>query len=362
MNNLQWSVVVCVYNDEENIAACLQSLKNQTLSTDQYEIIVVDDGSSDQSAEIIKNINGIHYIYQNNQGPSVARNTGIHASKGEFIAFTDSDCEVSKNWLENLICVFSEYASENIAGVGGMQLGHPDDPDFGKSVDQFLCAIGFVGDYVKTHRKIKPVSHNASCNASYRSNILKNIGGFRHDMFPGEDVDLDKRLIDNGYTILFTPNAIVYHHRPKNSTLWKKMLINYGKASAHNLMIHGPFRVIQVLPIIFLILPFILLGLLFKFSAVWIFSIFALCFIAGIYLLKSRQNLSFMRTVQFVFQTVIWFSFGYYQKLIHEVGRANTRFARLSFFLSYVRISIFLGLAVSALGSFTRSTPFFSSA
>jgi glycosyltransferase involved in cell wall biosynthesis len=318
--------VVCVYNDEKNIAACLKSLLNQTIPADHYEIIVVDDGSVDQSAHIIKKSQGIQCIYQNNQGPSAARNAGIKVAQGEMVAFTDSDCEVTKNWLENLKRVFIKDTSEKLAGVGGMQLGHPDDNDFAKSVDQFLCAIGFVGDYVKTHQQVKQVSHNASCNASYRTHILKKIGGFRHDMFPGEDVDLDKRLKSKGYTILFTPDAIVYHHRPTSNSLWKKMLINYGKASAHNLMIHGPFRIIQLLPIIFVLLPFILFSLFSWFDTGCVFLMMLFTFSAGIYCLKFRKNLSFFQTSMFVFQTVIWFSYGYYQKICHtRLGKSVQR-------------------------------------
>lgn len=302
------SIVVCVYNDEAYLIPCLESLKRQTYP--DFEIIVVDDGSTDGCGNIAKGMEGIVYIYQDNQGPSVARNHGVTKAKGKFVAFTDSDCEVKEDWLEQLIRCFDD----SVAAVGGRQVGHPQDNEFAKKVDRFLRAIGFIGDYVKPHNKLKEVSHNASCNSGYRKSAILEVGGFREGLFPGEDVDLDKRLRDKGYKILFTPEAVVYHHRPDNRQRWHRMLINYGRASADNLRLHGPFRVIQVVPMLLLIV-ILIVGFLLVFETKVALIVTIASVLIGLLWLKLKSQLSFREVIIFSLETMILFSLGFWKSI-----------------------------------------------
>ncbi|HIJ59787.1 MAG TPA: glycosyltransferase [Nitrospirae bacterium] len=305
------SIIVPIFNDARFIDKCIQSLKNQTYPKDLYEIIIIDDGSTDETAQVVGAVDGITYIYQDNNGPSIARNRGISIARGEFVAFTDSDCEVKNDWLEQLIKRFDE----SVAGVGGMQIGHPDDNEFAKKVDKFLRAIGFIGDYVKPHKSIKEVSHNASCNSAYRRRVIQEVGGFREGMFPGEDVDLDKRLRDKGYKIFFTPAAVVYHHRPDSSQKWHRMLINYGQASADNVRLHGFFRLIQVIPILVPIFLFIFLFFLYLHLMITLVLTCFLCALS-ILVLKYKTCLSLGDTIILLSETVLLFCYGFYKRII----------------------------------------------
>src|SRR5207244_7067980 len=95
------SVVVASYNGARTLKTCLESLSQ--LNYSDYEIILVDDGSTDNTSEVAKHYPAVRYIHQPNQGLSVARNTGIAAASGEIVAFTDSDCRADPDWLFYLV-------------------------------------------------------------------------------------------------------------------------------------------------------------------------------------------------------------------------------------------------------------------
>jgi glycosyltransferase involved in cell wall biosynthesis len=86
-----YSVIVPAYNAESTIGKCLDALERQNIPRDEYEVIVVDDGSTDNMPGIVKRF-PVKYISQQNKGPASARNRGAGEAKGEIILFTDSDC------------------------------------------------------------------------------------------------------------------------------------------------------------------------------------------------------------------------------------------------------------------------------
>ena len=321
------SVVVAVFNAEAYINNCLASLQYQTYPIDKYEIIVVDDGSKDATGSIVRTFENVRYVYQANQGPSVARNKGIEKARGDIIAFIDSDCEATATWLESLVHIYRENVSDQrVAAVGGAQIGHPDDDVFARKVDCFLRGVGFIGDYVKPHASVSMVSHNASCNASYRSTVLREVGGFRPGLFPGEDVDLDKRLRDKGHIILFNPKAVVYHHRIKTTTGWIKMLQNYGKASANNVLIHGPFRLIQLVPFLMVLLIFVLSASFYLPHTAIVWMLLLLSYVIMNTYIKKRSDLSVKTTFIFVTQALFFFTQGFWKTiLIHMFSKPIDR-------------------------------------
>jgi glycosyltransferase involved in cell wall biosynthesis len=113
---MKFSIIIPAYNAETTIENCIQALLSQSVERNLYEIIVVDDGSKDRTAEIIHTF-PVNYHFQENQGPAAARNKGAQLSKGEIILFTDSDCVPDRFWLERMAAPFSENPS--ISGVKG---------------------------------------------------------------------------------------------------------------------------------------------------------------------------------------------------------------------------------------------------
>ena len=308
------SVIVCTYNDDAHIGECLEALLAQTYPRKLLELIVVDDGSTDETPDIVRRYQIVHYLRQRNQGPSAARNTGIIKATGEYVCFIDSDCRAAPDWVENLIATHISSSVPDCCGVGGRQSGHPEDPLFARHVDRFLWTIGFIGDYIKPYRTAQNVSHNASCNASYRRKALLEVGGFRVGMFPGEDVDLDRRLADRGWTIWFTPDAVVFHHRPADWTALSRMLFSYGRASADNVTIHGFFRWIQFVPFAAFVLLATMFWALFVPKAVLILATGVFLGI-GLGFLKFRSGLGTLWITAFSVATICFFSVAFFVRL-----------------------------------------------
>ena len=250
MNSLnpEISVIVPVYNCEGTIDACLESLLNQNYSA-AYEIIIVEDGSTDKTAEICQSKKGIQIIQVPNGGPSRARNIGVKKAKGEFIAFTDGDCIVHRQWLAELREGFSRA---EIASVGGNQVSPENESRFGKNVQDTFVLLGFATSYMQTPSDMVEIQHNPSCNSAYRKTVFETIGGFDEALWPGEDMDLDFRLSQRGYTFLRNPKAIVKHFRPQSLTELGHMMHRYGASAYLLFRRYGFFRTLHYIPFLLL--------------------------------------------------------------------------------------------------------------
>ena len=116
-----FALVIPALNEEETIGDCLVSLRRMDYPPERREILVVDNGSTDRTAEIIKSF-PVRYLWEERRGFSAARNKGVKASKGEILAFTDADCIVSRGWLRELAQAFEE---ESVGGVAGEIVTYP---------------------------------------------------------------------------------------------------------------------------------------------------------------------------------------------------------------------------------------------
>ena len=224
----QISVVVPSYNSAGTILGTISRLLQQTLPP--TEIIVVDDGSTDSTREVLRPVaEKINYLYQPNKGPAAARNFGIKASVGEFIAFTDSDCLPDKEWLANLM---SGFHCKKVAGVGGAV----------KSIDQST-----VGRHIDLARILEPkanesgqVPYLVTCNACFRRTVLLEVGLFdeRFHKPGGEEPELCQRITDRGYQFCWRKEAKVLHYHRQTVFSFLRTLANYGEG----LYLHSTLR------------------------------------------------------------------------------------------------------------------------
>ncbi|MGO9565953.1 MAG: glycosyltransferase [Desulfomonilaceae bacterium] len=291
------SVVIPVHNCKDTIVKCLDSLRS--LDHPNFEAIIVDDGSTDETAEICESFPGVKVIRLEKSGPSRARNIGIEAARGEFVAFTDGDCLVDERWLRELEKGFS---GPLIAGVGGDQKSPEDDTEVGKLIQRFLKTIGFVTGYIKTDATMKETEHNPSCNSMYRKGVLKAVGGFDEALWPGEDVELDLKITTQGHTLIYNPKAMVYHYRPKNYADFGRMMLRYGACQWYLVRKYGFFRRIQYVPLLTILgLGFAIAALAWH-PAIWPIVLLPWPFLFGWFYSKT---LSIKTALQFVYLMVI---------------------------------------------------------
>lgn len=239
------SVVIPLYNCEETIEKCLESLCNQDYP--YYEVIVVDDGSTDETVRICSTFKDVRAICLDNGGPSRARNMGVSKARGEIVVFTDGDCIAEKNWLSE---IKNSFIAPEVAGVGGDQQSPEDETAFGKRVQALFKMLGFVTSYIQVDKIMVDTEHNPSCNAAYRKSVFEKIRGFDETLWPGEDVDLDVRIKKGGYRLLFNPKAVVRHYRSKTYGEFARMMRRYGASAWQLFKRYGFFRTLQYEPVV----------------------------------------------------------------------------------------------------------------
>jgi GT2 family glycosyltransferase len=215
------SVVVCTYNGGRTLAQCLESLL--VLEYPNYEIIVVDDGSTDGTREILSGLSAVRAIHQPNRGLSEARNVGLRAATGSIVAYTDSDCFADPHWLAHLVHSFQR---SDATAVGGPNL----TPEDGRLA---ACVAASPGQPTHVLESDQVAEHIPGCNMAFRRDALLAIKGF--DPFyrkAGDDVDVCWRLQQAGYWITFAPGAFVWHHRRQNPRAYLRQQAGYGEAEA----------------------------------------------------------------------------------------------------------------------------------
>lgn len=276
MNALFVSVIIAAWNSEPTLTKCLNSITK--IQDSAFEILVVDDGSTDRTVSIAADYAGVKLLRTTGIGPSAARNIAVKMAQGEFIAFTDSDCIVPQDWLTELR---RGMTGEDVAGTGGVQKSPQDETSFARKVHRFLVAFGFMTNYMQTAKSIHEVDHNASCNVMYRRSVYEEFGGFLEGLWPGEDLEFDHRLRKSGRKLTMNPNAVVYHYRAKTFEGFKRMMFRYGWAQGKLMRMHGFFRLIQWLPLM------TFSGVIFFFF----FPLLVLCLVvlalAGVFILLS---------------------------------------------------------------------------
>jgi O-antigen biosynthesis protein len=221
---IEWpriSVVVCSYNGSSTIRDTLEALGR--LEYPNYEVIVVNDGSTDATASIAEEYD-FRVISTENRGLSSARNTGLEASTGEIVAYTDDDAYPDPHWLTYLAYTFM---NTNHAGVGGPNIAPPGD---GWIAD---CVANAPGGPVHVLLSDQVAEHIPGCNCAFRKSCLEAIGGWDTQFrTAGDDVDVCWRLQQMGWTLGFSPAAVVWHHRRNSLRTYWKQQIGYGRAEA----------------------------------------------------------------------------------------------------------------------------------
>jgi O-antigen biosynthesis protein len=215
------SVIVCTFNGSATLSQCLESLLR--LDYANYEVIVVNDGSTDTTAKIAQSY-GFRLITTANRGLSSARNTGLKAATGEIVAYIDDDAYADPHWLRYLAGTFMNTRH---VGVGGPNIAPPGDGTIAE------CVAHSPGNPVHILLSDSEAEHIPGCNMAFRKAALEAIGGFDPQFrMAGDDVDVCWRLQQKGWTLGYSPGAMVWHHRRNTIRAYWKQQHNYGKAES----------------------------------------------------------------------------------------------------------------------------------
>jgi cellulose synthase/poly-beta-1,6-N-acetylglucosamine synthase-like glycosyltransferase len=202
---IRYSVVIPAYNAGITLSDTLISLKNQSVSQGEYEVIVVDDGSEDDTSNVAYSL-GANCIRQPNRGPAAARNHGVRVARGDIILFTDADCAPDSDWIKQMTLPF---LNERTVGVKGAYRTRQT-----KFAARFAQAE--FEDRYDLLQKVAAIDMVDTYSAAFRREVFIEIGAF-DESFPvanNEDTELSYRLCAAGYLLEFNPKALVYHRHP----------------------------------------------------------------------------------------------------------------------------------------------------
>lgn len=211
------TLAVAAYNSVSTIASCVESLL-RTEYPDK-EIIVVDDGSVDETLSILKKY-PVTVLHQDHAGVSAGRDNAFRHATGDIIAYTDSDCEVDKQWITELIKPFSD---PQVGATTGRTIFHTDD-----HCTSWIRSLDIEERYNKRNT-YTGLANGTNC--AIRKIILEEISGFDPEWFHAEDTEVSYRIVQKGYKIYYQSSAIV-RHVPEGD--WKSYLRKrYRGTKAH---------------------------------------------------------------------------------------------------------------------------------
>lgn len=274
------TVGIIARNEAEYIASMLETLIDQTFDHSLFEIIIVDGNSVDRTREIaeeVLNSSGISYKILNEKdfgfyGHCFARNLVIdHSSEtSKYIAYTDADCIVDKEWLKTLYENI-EGSEEDIAGAGGPRLIAPTTNKKELIINYFLTSIvASGGNPAFSERNVKFLKSIPNYNAIYKKDVISK---FRYDdsLIISDDTELNLRLGLNGYKFIYVRGAKIYHRETDSLIQFSKNMIRYGINIANAIKKLKLFKIKVFLTILFLFYIIFLIPLYLIWG--WIFLI-----------------------------------------------------------------------------------------
>jgi GT2 family glycosyltransferase len=240
-----FSIIIAVRNEKRLIIKCIESVFNQDFK-DDYEVIIVDGMSNDGTYEILeelKNKYDFKFLKNEKINAAAGRNLGIKNSKGEFIAFIDGDAIPEKNWLKNIKSTFEKH--DEVVGVGGPDLLPKDSSYKSQSIGRVMTSPLARGGRLNpsTQHSLmeeeKYVGHIPTCNLSLRREVFDKVGFFDETFVKGQDLELNYRITNNGFKLLYSPKIKVLHYRKNDFKSFSKQIYKWAKAKVAIIKKHG---------------------------------------------------------------------------------------------------------------------------
>jgi len=223
ISNNSVSVIIPVLNGEKTLSQTLTALCSQANLPEDFEIIVVDNGSTDNTIGVAQKFE-VTILKECKKGPAAARNFGLIHAKGDIIAHVDADTVPTRRWLSSLIALFDD---PKVMIAGGRVLGYP--PVTG--AERFMSSHGIWEPENNIFRPLFPFV--PSLNLAVRKHAALGIDGWSDSMLTGEDVDFSHRLLKKYPSeIGYSDKAILFHHHRKTDDQLRKQAWTYGEGGA----------------------------------------------------------------------------------------------------------------------------------
>lgn len=225
-----YTVVVPTYDRPDGLARCLAALAAQTLPTERFEVVVVDDGGTVPARRVVASVAGaldVRVVEQPNAGPATARNNGAAAARGAYLVFTDDDCRPAEPWLEAIDAMAARHPG---CAIGGHVDNALSDGIY-STASQLL--IDFLYEYYNaddTGSRFFITSNLALPTEQFRA-----LGGF-DTSFPlpaAEDRDLCDRWREAGHAMVYCRDAVVHHAHALGLRSFCRQHFNYGRGAFH---------------------------------------------------------------------------------------------------------------------------------
>ena len=230
------SVIVPIYNGEQDLPNLIECLEQQTYPTDKVEFLLVDNNSCDRTPEILDSIaktNGTfsHLTERKIQSSYAARNLGIRQAKNDILVFTDADCRPQPNWLREIVQPFIK-------------------PEVGIAVGEIVALVGksLLEKYADRHQLLSQkfllehsfLPYGQTANLAMRKQALVEVGLFRPYLTTGGDADICWRIQkDNKWQLVSAPKAIIKHRHRSNLKNFRSQFRRYGNSNSYLHELHG---------------------------------------------------------------------------------------------------------------------------
>ncbi len=292
-------------NNADILERCLESIRDLDFEG-EVEVVIVDGNSTDSTVDVAQRY-GCKVVYEDKGTISYARDIGVKNADGRFIAFTDADCAVDRNWLKELV----KHFDEDVAAVGGPNLTPEDDTEFAKCVGLVLSFLSKPGSrYGLAEEQVMEIYHNPTCNVMYRKEVLEEVGGFNYHLVTVDDEELDYRIKKRGYRILYTPSAKVDHYRRPTWRKFIRMAYNYGIGRMQAIKLHSDMgRWFHYTPSLIILFIFALIVLsVYVLPLLWLAVGILAAGGIGISIISMYLNVKYKRSVLTISTLIaIWF-------------------------------------------------------
>ncbi|MCA0932161.1 glycosyltransferase [Lutimonas saemankumensis] len=224
---MQFSIIIPVFNRPEELDELLDSLLN-LLEFESTEVVIVEDGSTRTSREVVKKYEeklNIKYCFKNNSGPGDSRNYGMERASGDYFIILDSDCLLPRDYLH---IIRNSLEKSFVDAYGGPDCAHKSFSSWQKAINYSMTSFLTTGG-LRNRETTKRKFQLRSFNMGLSKKAFQTTGGFSKQRI-GEDIDLNFKLIDKGFSLRLITEAFVYHKRRSSWLSFFRQTISFGRA------------------------------------------------------------------------------------------------------------------------------------